>query len=349
MERYKGYIPLVLFLIMLLVSYFIVKPFLLALFFGLLLGYIVHPLYRFLEKKVRNSTLAALLICLLVFMIVLVPLAFVFKTLVQESYVVFISVKQKLATGIFQNCYNQFCQQLQQWGKDPVVSGKVQEIAKGITNWIVQEGQELLFRVPTMVSNFIVILFTMFYTLKDGPAWRQRMITYFNIHTQKYLQFTSRIKEVVHGVVYGYILIALIQGLLGGIGFFFFGLNSPIFWGLVMAFLALIPYLGTWLVWAPAATFLLLEGIFQDSTILLWKGIGLFFYGLVVVSSIDNLLRPKLVSKAAKIHPLVILVGALGGVFSLGAAGVFVGPIMLSLLQVVLEVFLQAGKPGENK
>ncbi len=348
MERYQKYIPFALLLLLLLVSYFIIRPFLLSLFFGLLLGYIVHPLYRFLEKKVRSSTGAALLISFLVFLVILIPIALIFKILVQESYVVFISVKQKLATGIFQNCYNQFCQQLQQWGKDPLVSGKIQEIAKGITNWIVQEGQELLFRVPTMVSNFIVILFTMFYTLKDGSAWRQRMVTYLNIHTQKYLQFTSRVKEVVHGVVYGYILIALIQGLLGGVGFFLFGLSSPIFWGLVMAFLALIPYLGTWLVWAPAAAFLLLEGIFQDSTLLLWKGIGLFLYGLVVVSSMDNLLRPKLVSKAARIHPLVILVGALGGVFSLGAAGVFVGPIMLSLLQVVLEVFLQAGKPGEN-
>lgn len=341
MEKYKKYVPLALLLLLLLVSYFIIKPFLLALFFGLLLGYIVHPLYRFLEKKVRSSTGAALLICFLVFLIVLVPLALMFKTLVQDSYVVFISVKQNLATGIFQNCYNQFCQQLKQWGKDPIVSGKIQEIAKGITNWVVKEGQELLFRVPTMVGNFIVILFTMFYSLKDGPTLLQRIVTYLNIHTQKYMLLTSRIKEIVHGVVYGYILIALIQGLLGGLGFFAFGLSSPIFWGLLMAFLALIPYLGTWLVWAPAALFLLLEGLFQDSTLIMWKGIGLFLYGVIIVSSMDNLFRPKLVSKAAKIHPLVILVGALGGVFTVGAAGVIVGPLVLSLLQVVLEVFLR--------
>jgi predicted PurR-regulated permease PerM len=279
---------------------------------------------------------------LLILLLILVPVTLLFKTLVQESYVVFVSVKQKLATGVFQSCYNQFCQQLKQWGKDPMVSGKIQEVAKGITNWVVKEGQELVFRVPTLVSSFIVILFTLFYTLKDGKALLERIVTYFNIHTRKYQLLTARIGEIVRGVVYGYLLIALIQGILGGLGFFFFGLSSPFFWGLVMAFLALIPYLGTWLVWAPAALLLVLEGIFQDSTLLVGKGIGLFLYGVIIVSSMDNFLRPKVVSTAARIHPLVILVGALGGVFSLGAAGVIVGPLVLSLVQVVLEVFLLA-------
>lgn len=340
MERYQKYIPFVLFLLLLLVSYFIIKPFLLSLFFGVLLGYIAYPVYRFLAKKVRSPTLAALLVCLLIFLVILIPIAFLFKTLVQESYVVFISVKQKLATGVFQNCYNQFCQQLKQWGKDPIVSGEIQEIAKGITNWVVKEGQELLFRLPTLVSSFLIILFTLFYTLKEGPALLERVIAYLNIHTMKYTLLTARLREVVHGVVYGYILVAIIQGVLGGIGFFLFGLSSPIFWGLVMAFLALIPYLGTWLVWAPAAVALLLDGLFQDSTVLIAKSIGLFIYGLVIVSSLDNLLRPKLVSKTAKIHPLIIVVGTLGGLFSLGAVGVIVGPLILSLVQVVLEVFL---------
>ncbi|MEK6950496.1 MAG: AI-2E family transporter [Nanoarchaeota archaeon] len=344
MERYRKYIPrtllLVLLLALLLISYFIIKPFLLSLFFGVLLGYITYPVYQFIQKRVHHPTIAALFVCLLIFLIILIPVALLFKTLVQESYVVFISVKQKLATGVFQSCYNQFCQQLKQWGKDPLISGEIQEIAKGITNWVVKEGQELLFRAPTLVSSFIVILFTLFYTLKEGKGGIERLVAYLNIHTGKYQLLTARIGEIVRGVVNGYLLIALIQGILGGLGFFLFGLSSPIFWGLVMAFLALIPYLGTWLVWAPAALLLGLEGIFQDSTLLVGKGIGLFLYGVIVVSSIDNFLRPKVVSKTARIHPLVILVGALGGVFSLGAAGVIVGPLVLSLVQVVLEVFL---------
>ena len=183
----------------------------------------------------------------------------------------------------------------------------------------------------------------MFYSLKDGGAMVEKLEGYIGSHPGvSYLK--SRLREILRGVVLGYLMVALIQGVLGGLTFFLFGIPSPFFWGVVMAFLALIPYLGTGLVWIPASAIFFLNGIFQNSNVLILKGISLFLVGLVVISGIDNLLRPKLMGRKAKIHPLVILLGLLGGVFFFGPAGVIIGPLVLSLLILAVEFYAAANK-----
>jgi len=140
------------------------------------------------------------------------------------------------------------------------------------------------------------------------------------------------------------LLIALIQGALGALGFFLFGISSPLFWGLLMGILSLLPMVGTGLIWVPAALILLLNGIFQDSYSLIFKGIGLFLYGLLIVSSLDNILRPKLISEKVKIHSAVILLGILGGVYLFGPLGVIVGPLIFSMTLVLLKAYFNSKK-----
>ncbi len=321
-------------------SFFLIRPFLFAIFFGLLLGYIVYPLYERLQRKVHNRTIAALLLCVLVLVVIIVPTAFFIKVLVQQSLVAYIAAKQTLAKGVFENCANQFCQAIQEFGRDPIIANKVQDMIKTVTNWVIEKGSSFLFRVPLLLLNFFVVMFTLFYTLKDGEQLLDRANVYLNLHQRKYVIIRSRLKEIIHGVVYGYLFVALIQGIFGAIGFWLFGISSPIFWGTVMAFLALIPYLGTGFVWIPASLFIVLEGAFQNSNGLIVKGVGLFLYSLVFVSWSDNLLRPRLISRKARVHPFVILIGTLGGVLVLGPPGVIIGPLLLSLMQVIIDVYL---------
>jgi len=157
---------------------------------------------------------------------------------------------------------------------------------------------------------------------------------------KKYFFLIKRLKEIIHGVVYGYIIVALIQGILGGLGFFIFGINSPIFWGMVMSIFALIPFIGTGVIWLPASLLLIFDGIFQNSNNLLFKGIGLLIYSFIFVSSLDNFLRPKLMSDKAKVHPLILFLGVLGGIFFFGPIGVIAGPLILSLTSVFIDAYL---------
>lgn len=157
---------------------------------------------------------------------------------------------------------------------------------------------------------------------------------------KEYAYILSRLSEIVHGVVYGYLMIALIQGGLGALGFFIFGVTSPIFWGLIMALFALIPILGTGVVWIPASLILFFDGMIQSSNWLMFKGVGLFLYGILIISTIDNILKPKLISEKAKVHPVIIMIGVFGGLLLFGPLGVIIGPLVLAMTQVVFETYL---------
>jgi predicted PurR-regulated permease PerM len=331
-----------LFTLLLVVGFVVVRPLLLSLFMGAFLAYVFFPVYKRIVRKIKNKSAASFLLCTLVLLVVGVPAIFFIKTLIQESFALFILVKQKLAVGLFTNCTNTFCLSLKEFGKNPEVYFQVQEMMKSLTTWIVNKGSHFLISLPRLIISLFVVFFTMFYFLKDGEKLVSRVSGYLSMHEGKYAHILRRLKEIVHGIIYGYLLVALLQGLLGGLGFFMFGISSPLFWGLVMSFTALFPYLGTGIVWVPASIFLFLDGLFQNSQGIMLRGIGLFIYSFVVVGGIDNLLRPKLMGEKAKVHPAIMMIGVIGGVFTLGALGVLIGPLVLALTSVIVDKALEA-------
>lgn len=307
---------------------------------GALFAYIFYPLYKYFITKVGKPTFSAFMVCFAILLILIIPAIFFVKTLVQQSYLLFILGKQKLATGLFTNCDNGFCNLLVDVAKNQEINYQIQQILKSITDWIIHRGSNILISIPNVLLNIFVMFFTMFYFLKDGRKFVFGLNHYLNIKGNNYLIISKRLKGIVQGIVYGYLIIALIQGALGAFGFFMFGIPSPLFWGLLMALLALIPFLGTGVIWVPASILLFLDGMFQNSTTGILKGIGLFIYGFIIISGTDNILRPKMVSTKAKIHPAIVLVGIFGGILVLGPIGVIVGPLLLSLTFVFFEVFV---------
>ena len=325
---------------MAILSFFVVKPILLPIFVGALLAYITYPVYIIILKRINKKGVSALIVSLIILLLFIIPAVFLVKTLVQESYTLFLLGKQRIATGIFQDCSNDFCLSIKNLGQTLDVNLKIEEGLKIVTSWIIQRGSDVLVSVPKVLLNIFVVFFTMFYFLKDGKSFVRKLNHFVSMKEKKYLFVIQRLKEIVHGLIYGYLLVAIIQGTLGGLGFLIFGVSSPLFWGVIMAFLALIPALGTGLIWLPASLFLFLDGLFQGSNSMIIRGILLFAYSLIIVSSVDNILKPKLVSEKAKIHPAIIMVGIFGGIILFGAVGVILGPLILSLTTVLIDVFL---------
>ena len=341
MTNYKEYIPLLLIILFLILSFFIIKPFLQAIFIGALLSYVSYGLYLYLMKKTKKEGLAAFIVCFIVFIVIIVPSIFFVKMLVQESYVIFLLGKQKLATSFFSGCQNGFCNSIENIISNPSFKFHAQDLLKTATNWVVQKGSNFLISVPQVILNLFIVFFTMYYFLKDGKNLLSKIHFFFGTKQNKYVHVISRLKEIIRGIVFGYALVALIQGTLGGIGFFLFGISSPIFWGAAMALLALIPFLGTGVIWVPASLIIILNGVFQDSNILIAKGIGLFVYCFIFVSSLDNFLKPKLMGEKAKVHPAVVLLGIFGGLFLFGPVGVLLGPLIVSLLLVLISAYFK--------
>jgi predicted PurR-regulated permease PerM len=312
----------------------------LAIFLGALLAYVSHSTYRFLLKRLKNKTLTALLVCLFVFLIIIVPLAFFTKVLVQQSYVLYLIAKQKLAVGLFQGCDNNLCQGLQEFLQNEALTSQIKFFIKTATDWIVKTGSSFLISLPNAVLNLFVIFFALFYFLKDGEKVVRSINSYLHIHHKNFSSLLLRLNEILKGVIYGYLFVGLIQGVLGAIGFFIVGIQSPLFWGLVMAFMSLIPLLGTGLIWAPASLLLILNGIFLGSTSLVIKGIGLFVYSAVLVAGVDNFIRPKLISGKAKVHTAITMLGVFGGIMVFGALGVILGPVILALTVEMIRIYL---------
>ena len=143
------------------------------------------------------------------------------------------------------------------------------------------------------------------------------------------------VRTVTQAVLYGQVLTAVIQGSLGAFGLLVFGISNWLFWGAIMIIMAFLPVLGTPIIWVPAAVGKILEG---DMT----RGVGLLIFGATIVMNIDNFLRPRLVSGRTKVHPVLILIGVLGGLKVFGFIGMLVGPLILAILVAIIKFYEQA-------
>jgi predicted PurR-regulated permease PerM len=157
-------------------------------------------------------------------------------------------------------------------------------------------------------------------------------------HSEKMIK---QFNDIISATIYGAIVIAIIQGILAGIGYFIFGVSSPLVFGLLTLISAFIPFVGAALVWFPVSVSMFVSGFLVGDNAVMMKAGGLFLFCALVVSTIDNFLRPKLVGEKAKVHPLVILLGVFGGLAFFGFVGIIIGPLILTLFMASLKIYQQ--------
>ena len=185
------------------------------------------------------------------------------------------------------------------------------------------------------VIGFFVMLVTAFYFLRDGKRFGDAMMALSPLKSADELNLFSTFREALHAVLVSNLVSALAQGALGALGFWIFGLPAPLFWGTLMAFFALIPLLGPYLVFIPSTLYLFLVGNPVPAVFFL-------VYNIVLVSSVDNVIKPKLISGKIKVHPLLVLISILGGIKTFGILGVLYGPLIVSMLLALLTMYLRS-------
>jgi predicted PurR-regulated permease PerM len=182
------------------------------------------------------------------------------------------------------------------------------------------------------IFHFVVMLYTMFFFLTDGPKLVGTIRAYLPLSDADKDRMLDKFVSVTRATLKGTILIGLAQGLLGGIAFWAVGIEAAIFWGTVMTVLSIVPGVGGALVWVPAVIILMATGS-------VWQGIALALFCALVVGSVDNLLRPVLVGRDTQMHELLIFFSTLGGLLAFGAMGFILGPILAALFLTVWEMF----------
>ena len=314
-----------------ILCYRLASPFLPALTFAIALAVVARPLHQRIARRLDHPSIAAALSVGLVTVIVVLPLAFATQQLAQEA----IGIFRSLQSDGGESSWKALVQQLGAFG--PVLEwvdrqlslrGQLETFSqfalKGLkTAWTLSVG---------VAIGGLITLFFLFYFFRDGRRLMNGVCSYLPLSPEECGRVLDRIDDTIHAMIFGSLGVALIQGFLGGLMFWWLGLPSPLVWSAMMCVCAVLPVFGAALVWVPAALYLLVTGETVSATILaLW--------GAIVVSLIDNVLYPVLVRNQLRLHTVPVFVAIVGGIVVFGAAGLILGPVVLAVTKVLLGVW----------
>ena len=318
--------------------YRLALPFLPALAWALALAVLFTPFQRWLETKIKWTSLAALASVLAIGLVVVVPATFVGQRLIMQAAAGAQVVEKRVASGEWRHFL----------ADHPRLSALVDTVDRQIdlpgtirtfTTSLTTATASIVKGSVAQLFDFALTFYLLFFFLRDRRAAIRSLRTLVPITEAEMDHLLRRVGDTIFATVYGTLVVACVQGLLGGLMFWWLGLGAPLLWGVVMALLSVVPVLGAFVIWIPLAGYLALEGS-------LGKALVLTLWGLLVVGTIDNLLHPILVGNRLKLHTILAFISLVGGLILFGPAGLILGPVTLTVTLVLLEVWAGRIKSG---
>lgn len=326
-EDIKGVIVIALSLAIFTLTFLILKPIIIPIIFGLLFAYIFDPVYKIIQKFVKRDNLTAFIIIIGIIIIVAIPVIYFVPIIVNQTFSVYVMIQNLNLAEIIRG-----------FSISPDIASS---LAVNLDNIIGQffttflnQFKNLLLNLPSLAFQFAVFLFTFFFAIRDSDKLGEyvRSLSPFSKTTEKKL--TQEFRGITNAIVFGQVLIGLTQGLALGAGLFFLGIPNALILTFAAALLSIIPVLGSWIIWLPVTIFLFTTGK-------TFAGIFLLLYGALFVSSIDNLIRPYMLSKRSTLPLALSLIGTIGGFFFFGIIGLILGPLIIAYTLIIIEFYRQ--------
>jgi len=320
-----------IFLFMVVLSFLVVRPIILLLISSAIIAYASYPLYRWFNKRIRFSSVSAVItisgiIGLLVLGVLFFVLSFPFSEIDAFSDGVSDFVGSVIAFFGESGELNSYIQ------------GSLSRIVSIVTGYVTS----FLLSIPQFLFNVFLTFFFTFYFLKYGKSFFDSVVNAIKLDSRSKTVLIKRVKDATDASIYGFLFVPFVQGTLALVGFVVLGIPGAVALGVLTIFLALIPVLGPYLVWAPITVYYIFNGVTNGVVFDIVKGVLFGVYGLVVISHIDNILRARIVSRKTNVNPGVILAGIVGGLLSFGFVGILIGPIILSVAAVIFKSFGKA-------
>lgn len=334
-------IPGILLAGLLWLSYLVLREFLQTMIWALIIAYVTWPVYHGLRLRLaQRNTLSAAIMSGIISAVILLTLYELADLLQDELKIAYQTVVSSLEDPAYR--LPEFLVKIPWLGPylqqqfDQLISdraGMAAQFSEWVRQWL-GEAAKFIGGIGHYVLKLCVMLVMLFFCFRDGDQavaqLHQGLVRFLGRYQHVYLQavgYTTR------AVVYGLVLAALGQGILAGIGYAFAGVRAPVMFGAVTALLALVP-MGATLVWVPLGFGL----IAADH---LWEGLGLLAWGFLVVSTVDNVIRPLVISGASRVPFLIVMFGVLGGLSAFGPVGLFLGPVILAVLLSVWQAWIK--------
>ncbi|MFW5918428.1 MAG: AI-2E family transporter [Haloferacaceae archaeon] len=323
MNRSQVFLLLLIGLLALL-TFVVVLPFVQYVVAAVILAYVLYPLHERLSRRI-GTVLSSLVVIGAAIVAVILPLAFVMVVFVRDLTAIARGESPLDIAAVEARLFE--------------LTGNEVDVREILTTGAQQIVDVLFGGLGGIVSGTLkaslgvaLTLFLLYYLLLEGPAFVAWVEDLIPLPDRVIDQLFSKLDATTWGVVVGHIAVAIAQAIIAGVGLWLTGIPDPVFWTIVMAVLALLPIIGAFLVWGPAAAYLV---VVDQAT----AGVLLALYGLTVVSLFDNYARPIVIDQQAHVNPGVLLVGVVGGIYSIGFTGLFIGPIFIGVLAATLETF----------
>lgn len=339
----RPYFLIILIAASAVLAFFIFRPFLTALALAAVFAMTLQPLYQAVLRRMQGSPgLAAFATMLVAVVCILVPLLFISMQIAGDAQNLYTSLSdgsgKVYLDAVFRSANDIAARAVPSLSLSGAeLSTSVDQYVKDVLSWLIQNLGGAFGGIARLLLDFMVFLIALYYLLRDGAKFKQAVIELSPLADTEDKVIFTRLELAVHSVIRGSLTIALIQGILTGVGFTLFGIPNSILWGVVAAFAALIPGVGTSLVLIPGVAYLFAIGLSAPA-------LGLLVWSFIAVGLIDNFLGPKLVGRGMQLHPLVVLLSVFGGLVFFGPAGIFLGPLSASLLFALLSIHQHISK-----
>jgi predicted PurR-regulated permease PerM len=349
--QYSKHTLTLVFLLLLYLAYLLVKPLLLTIITAILLAYLFFPIYTFLHTRIiKNSYISSFLVLILILLIVTIPAVFILHSLTEEGLSAYNSVKMYVSDPTLFDCsvtahvlcttYTSFFDESDRTVFQTFLQDAVVSVGKSVWTKV----YTLFIELPSRFIDFIIMIFLLFFLFVDGKGVLENIRHLLPMKLEHETYILKTLKETTDAIVFGQTVTAVLQGVIAGVGFWIFGVPHPLLLGVIVGFLAIIPFIGATVVFVPIALSFILLGLNTGDNMVLIKGILLVVYGLLFISSIDTFLKPKIIGDKAKLHPAFVFVGVIGGLSLFGIIGFFLGPIIFGLFLSMIHIYKKEKK-----
>lgn len=339
-DRLKVIVLAVATAIVVYLCYLLMAAFLPALVWAGALAVMGRPIHKWVTNRVKLDGAAAGLTVALVVVLIVVPVVFVVHQVGQQAAVVLAYLQDEEQLAEWQAALEQHptLAPAVEWVQQNInLAGEAQRIlgfvTENITSWLTA--------TVWLLMQLLIMLLALFYLFRDRSYVLDWLRSLVPLSTRETYKVFRAVDDTIHATVFGTITVSAVQGLMGSIIFWLLGIPSALLWGVIMGLLAIVPYLGAFVIWGPVAVYLGLQGDWTRAVILT-------AYGMLAIGLIDNLLYPMLVGSRMRLHTLVAFFGILGGVAAFGATGIVIGPVVVALAFALLDIWRTRTAEGQG-
>ncbi len=340
-KKLPGYFLLTCLILATIAVLYLLRPFLQVLLISAVLTISFYKGHKLLLRIFKSPNLSALISCVTVFLIIIVPLTLFLVLVANEAIDTYKLIQIKIESGYFDSWLGYkaggsrfFSEYIEPLVNVDISSFKatILEVAQKVSTFLATQIGNLVVNLLNLIFSFLIMLFAMFYFFRDGEKIAEKIRKLSPLPKKHEEEITKKTATMVKAITLGVFLTAMVEGLLGGIAFAIIGIQNPIFWGAMMAFLSLVPLVGPTLIWIPATIILFLDGAVGSS-------IFLFAWGVLAIGSVEYISRTYFIGYKTKSYPLLIFLIVIGGIWTMGFKGIIVGPLVLMIFMSLLHVY----------